>query len=485
MDAFFQRAHDLANIIKDYSDAHVLVVSHYDADGLSAAAIASVALDRAFIQHEVRILKQLGPDDIEQLKQEKEHELIWFCDFGSGQFQSLNGLNFIITDHHVPDTEIGASADAGAGSGQRSLADFGGAIHEERQLNPHFFGFDGATDLSGAGATYFVAEALDKGNRDMSPIAIVGAIGDLQASHNCKLMSMNRLILGHAQTLGLVEIKNDVWFFGRETRQLQKFMQFSSDPEIPGVSGSREGAVAFLDEHGIHQREGDHWRVWVDLTENERLRLIDAMRVLLEKHGKDASRLIGESYVLVNELEGTALHDAKEFSTLLNSCGRHDREDIGVEVAKGNRKKALKQAFGLQSGHRRVLVQSMKVVEQVGINAMDYLQYFHGHALIKESVIGTVSGMILGSRKADDNIPLIGFADKGEDEIKVSGRSTRKLVELGLDLSAVMNKCAEALGGVGGGHAVAAGATIPAGTEEQFLKLANKMIGKQLASSSS
>jgi single-stranded-DNA-specific exonuclease len=54
------------------------------------------------------------------------------------------------------------------------------------------------------------------------------------------------------------------------------------------------------------------------------------------------------------------------------------------------------------------------------------------------------------------------------------------LVKKGLDLSQVMKKSSEKVGGVGGGHNIAAGATIPKGSEKEFLAFAEKMVKKQL-----
>jgi RecJ-like exonuclease len=43
-----------------------------------------------------------------------------------------------------------------------------------------------------------------------------------------------------------------------------------------------------------------------------------------------------------------------------------------------------------------------------------------------------------------------------------------------------MKTVCEKFEGVGGGHNIAAGATIPNGTEEEFLDLANEIVGKQM-----
>ena len=68
------------------------------------------------------------------------------------------------------------------------------------------------------------------------------------------------------------------------------------------------------------------------------------------------------------------------------------------------------------------------------------------------------------------------------ENIKISGRGTRRLIGNGLDLANVLATVASELGGTGGGHNIAAGATIPLETEKEFLDKVNKMVGEQLRS---
>ena len=68
------------------------------------------------------------------------------------------------------------------------------------------------------------------------------------------------------------------------------------------------------------------------------------------------------------------------------------------------------------------------------------------------------------------------------NKTKVSARGTKYLVGKGLNLAVVMKSSSEAVGGYGGGHDVAAGATIPTEREKDFLVELNVIIGKQLKS---
>ncbi|KAA0007752.1 MAG: DHH family phosphoesterase [Thermoplasmata archaeon] len=62
------------------------------------------------------------------------------------------------------------------------------------------------------------------------------------------------------------------------------------------------------------------------------------------------------------------------------------------------------------------------------------------------------------------------------DDIDISARATQDMVENGINLGEAMRNAAQAIGGEGGGHPVAAGASIPKGKEEEFLKLLDELL---------
>ena len=149
----------------------VLLASHIDADGLTSAAIASTALARAGVAHEVCFKKQLDDAGIADIA-DRGYNTVLFTDFGSGQLDDIaaheeaGDFEPVVADHHQP-------------------ADATTAYH----LNPLLEDIDGASELSGAGATYVLARALaaaddgesESDNRDLAALAVVGAVGDMQA----------------------------------------------------------------------------------------------------------------------------------------------------------------------------------------------------------------------------------------------------------------------------------------------------------------
>ncbi len=458
----------------------ITVISHIDADGITSAAIASSALESIGKEHEVIFLKQLDPESLSEIKK-KESDLYWFTDLGSGMVHEMYGMNVVITDHHSPsDLVVNVPREK-----RKTLTQLFDEIEKNTilQLNPHYFGKDGGIDISGAGVTYLVAREMNPANVKLSPLAIVGAVGDLQDIAFLKLTGTNRYILKEAEEYGFVKAEIDARFFGRETRPVHKMLEYVSDPILPGISGDEKGSLEFLENLSIPLKENESWRRWIDLTHEEKKKILSSLvKILLESgYGSAAAtRMIGEVYVLLKEKEGTYLRDAKEFATLLNACGRYGEAEVGFLVAKGDREENYKRAVNLLQKHRKVIIDGIDYLRDIGISRTDHLQYFHAGSNIPDTVIGTIASIVLSSEIADPSLPIIGFAENEYGMIKVSGRAPRNLVDRGLDLSKAIKEAAMAVGGNGGGHNIAAGGSIPKGRENEFVNILDSIIMKQL-----
>lgn len=453
------RALEIADVIKKSKEIHI--VTHIDADGIAAGAIAKASLSRLGKEYSIECVKQLDDAILNEISN-KNHELVWFTDLGSSIFPDYPEINKIITDHHVCKQESNFSY----------------------HLNPHLFGFDGSFDISGAGTTYLVARSIDKKNIDLSALAIVGACGDLQDRRFCKLKGTNRDILNDGKKANVVNYKVDIRYFGTETRSLSKLLQYSDDPFIPGLSRRENECVSFLENLNIRLKNGDNDRRWIDLTKSEKQKITSSIVQLLLKKGfghKIANRLFGEIYNFSQETPGTELHEAKEFATLLNSTARYGQHEVGLKVCLGDRDKWFKKAQILLSGHRRNLVEGLQFAKEEKVQKREYLRYFHAGDGIRDTIIGIVTNMMLSSEEVESDLPLIGFASIENGDVKVSARTTQAIVDKGIDLSKALKKAAEKIGGVGGGHNIAAGATIPKGREEEFLDLLEKEMKYQLA----
>jgi RecJ-like exonuclease len=239
------------------------------------------------------------------------------------------------------------------------------------------------------------------------------------------------------------------------------------------------GCTSFFTELNIELKRNGSWRTWTDLDDDEKDAVKISLIELLNRSGTSAERLMGEVYTLPKFEEGSELRDAKEYATLLNSCGRYDDAPIGLRICLGD-KGALNDAKQNRAEHRKQLSIALNYIKQSNIvRRRDHIQFFHARNEIRDTIVGIAAGMILGTDGIRNDVPMIAFAN-ADDGVKVSARADKSLIARGLDLSVAVKSAAEQVGGYGGGHNIAAGATIPAGTEYQFLHFIESIIAAQI-----
>ncbi|MHC1625329.1 MAG: DHHA1 domain-containing protein [Methermicoccaceae archaeon] len=461
----------------------VLVVSHIDADGVTSAAITLSTLERVGITGNVHFAKQLDMEILEAIASEEGKDtLVIFTDLGSGVIDKIEALNInaVVVDHHVPVPS-----------------------NYPLHLNPCLFGIDGSYQASGSTMSYLLAGSLtklaqglrrrnsvggggelseDKKNLsiiDLSPLAVVGAMGDLQHVKMRRLVSLNRLVLKQGAKYGYLSYAKDLSLFGKQTRPLFKLLQFSTDPVIPGLTGREDACIDFLKGCGITMK-GERWRCWVDLTTEEKQRVVSALLKHCIAHGLPpsiAEELVGEVYVLEREDTGSELRDASEYSTLLNSTARYDKAEVGLAVCMGDRGTALARARTLLNEHRRNLVDGLSFVKETGVSKRSSFVYFDAGSRIKDTIVGIIAGMSMSFVGHD--LPVIAFADGDDGNAKVSARATQSVAHSGINLAHALSEASSKVGGMGGGHPVAAGATIPMDKKEEFLNILESVLNAQ------
>jgi len=468
-EAFLKSAAEAAKAILETvdKDGFIHVFSHLDADGIAAAGIIGKALFRLDARFRVRITQWVDEKIIGEIIADKP-QLVILTDFGSGYLQLLDekvpDFKIIILDHHQ----------------------IIGKIDNENfiQVNPHLHGIDGATEVSGSGVSYFVAKAVNSRNVDLSPIALVGALGDMQDKREQrKLGGLNESIVRDSVTAKLVRVEKDLTFFGRETRPIHRALSATTSPFIPGLSGEEDACVAFLSNLDIKLKEGEKWRALRDLTEEEKKRLSSALAEHLLSKGLhlEVANLIGNVYVLEREEPWTPLRDAREFALLLNSTGRLDRPSLGISICMGDRNAALEEANRVLEDYKKSINKYLGWVleKPERIKELENVYVINGENFINEKIIGTISSILINS-VAHPEKPLIAFANvENEGLAKFSARTTDSALSKGVNLGDVM-QAAKEFGGKGGGHNVAAGAQVPLDQVDNFVKTVNDLVGKQL-----
>lgn len=459
----------------------VLLVTHHDADGISAGAIVASALHRHGIPFQARVVKQLSEKTLQEVGQASKQgrdSLFVFTDLGSGQLRILARLlparDVLVLDHHEPDTEAGKDFESTA-------------IH----VNPWQFGIDGSTDVSGAGVAYFFARALDERNVDLSPLAITGALGDMQdKGERSSLSGLNRRIVEEGTTAGLFTEGIDIKVFGRFSRPIHLALTYTTDPFIPGLSGDETACVLFLQKIKIPLKHpgSEKPRTIADLTREEKSMLVSAIIEWALKHGMNPAKtrnIIGTIYIAAREDPDTNLKDLREFASVLNSCGRLGQGGIGMAIAMGDRKDALAEGQQLINEYRKRISNYLEWVRSAGaIKKRDAMHVIEGEDYVDDTMIGTLASMIVSAQDVPQDRPVIAWAriKATPGMVKVSARAFAGLVEKGLNLSTGIRETLKEIGidSPGGGHAPAAGCEVPEAKLDRFLKVLGRKVTAQL-----
>ncbi len=431
--AFFERCEEGRRLA--FSFKSPLIVHHYDADGLSSGALVCAAFIEKNKKYRMRCIKKFDDATVDSLMNEEE---IIFVDLGGGNPRVNELRDVVIIDHH-----------------QTQGVD-------KLQVNPMLFGIDGGSEISAAGTAYSMFKVR-------SDLAIVGALGDMQAP----LIGMNKEIAQEAVKRGEIRIEHDLCFYGRYSRPLTQFILYSDDPYIPGLSYKEDRVNALFQDLAIPLKEGEHWRKYCDLSKNEKTKLISALvSILAEKtETKITQKLVAETYVLPKQKYGSETYEANEFSTILNACGRHERPEIGIRICLGD-EKALVEGRALLQYHRTKLKEGVLFASQ---KMQDFGKFYFVDArgVIDEGIIGTVCGMLIrpGMKK-----PLFGVSLGDKQTLKWSVRYPKFLKG---NMGLVIKHAAAECGGIGGGHRIAAGASIPKDKINEFLVALGREIDKQ------
>lgn len=470
---------DAAKAIIDAASENqkILIVTHIDADGITAGAIITSALQSLGFSPEVLAIRQLDEHTAKEVSEKITQEdgggvALVFTDMGSGQPRHSDVPGAVIIDHHTP---------------VKGYEFLNASCH----LNAHLLGIDGSREASASTLSFFVAKELlslngrvDDGAPALIPLAITGAVGDMQCGSK-GLTGLNReLLLQQDPKEEYVRTVTGLGFFGRETRPLNVFLEYASDPYLPGLSGQIDACNEFLKKESIILPGGGAVvPAYHDLNPEGQRRLITALHLHAIMQGLEPGeikRMIQEYYVFPREERHTEMRDATEFSTLLNACARNNAAGLAIRLCLGERGGAYDEAAGLLARHRAALREGMFEAEENGIKPFGSNLQYYLTSKVSPTIVGVVIGMLLGARIADSTRVILGVAVQDEGFFKVSARTTRALVFQGVNLSAAMREASAKTGGEGGGHNIAAGARIPKERLQEFLTEVDNMISRQL-----
>lgn len=438
----------------------VAIITHLDADGITSGSIMAMALRRMGARFSLRTVSDLNSSVVEKMKADGRDFYV-ITDLGGGWASHLRkalGDKWVIIDHHeITEEEI--------------LTDDGGQI-----LNPWKFGIDGGREVSAGGMAYMVASALDFKNRDLSAIAVVSAVADRQDQGDKKsFFGLNAEILKTAQSLGLVSVDLDIILTGRETRPVHEALAYTLFHYIDGLTWNTEACYLLLKNAGIKLKDdSSRWRALAEFSQEEKSTIVEAVAKFVDSSDKRVSDillddLIGYVYTLSREDKRSQLRDAREFSTMLNACGRIGKAGVGIAMCMGDRNMALSAGEEIMDMYKMTLRNNISTIfsEKWRLADDGKTTFVNGDGILEEGMLGAVSTLLSGSPSLRGRLLFVRTLAK-EGTYKFSSRKCLDCKSQA-NLGVIMRQCSNALNGAGGGHSAAAGCSIPSFALDDFI----------------
>ena len=440
----------------------IRLVSHIDADGISSCSLFVKFLNNQNMKYSVSTVQNLTKEVILGIAKEP-YKYVVFTDLGSGMMTDISRIlrekKALILDHHEPEVK-------------------NPEFENISIVNPHFAGIDGGKEISGSGVVYMFTREIDSKMEEFAHVALIGAVGDSQESNG--FLHLNNNILETSILKKKVEIRRGLRLFGAQTRPLHKVLEYSTDPYIPGISGSESGAIQFLQQIGIQPKNGNGWKKVGHLTEEEMKSLVAG--IIMQRFGEtNPEDVLGNIYILTEEKEESPTKEIREFATLLNACGRMDKASLGIGACLGD-EKIKKRAILLMTSYRKEIVNSLNWYYS-NSKSGSFVQKGNGYSIInaqdkvRPTLIGTLASILSKSNDIEDKF-LLSMAQLADGTTKVSLRV--KGYNNGMDLRQIMMEVTNGIPNCeAGGHDNAAGALIPTEMEDMFIEKAKAVLEKK------
>jgi len=415
----------------------IFVISHFDTDGITSATILIQTLKKLDKRFSVKIVKRLEEETILNLPKDK---VIIFLDLASGSLDYISKLNLkdiFIIDHH----EIFQAVPEGINI-----------------VNPEL---NGKEKLSSSSLVYLFCKCLDREDKELAKLAILGMIGDCMEKSIDKL---NNLIIND----GEVKKKRGLLIYP-STRPLNRTLEYCSDPYIPDITGNPQGVIELLRDVGLAPANGKY-KSLIELDDTEMSKLVTA--IILKNPKVKNKEIIGDIFLikLFNKLE-----DARELSAMINACSRMGESETAIQFCMES-SKAKKKAELMHAKYKQHIISGLKsAAESEKVEGNGFV-IINAKEKIKDTIIGTIASILSNSSIYEEGTIITTMAYY-DDKIKISARGVGKVDR---NIREVLTSVINQVGGEVGGHEFAAGCMIKQEKEKEFIEALKKSLEIEL-----
>ena len=436
-----ERLEAAAGIVEKHDS--FLLISHYDADGISSAQIVRETLARKGKTFSTVIYPTLSDEQMDRTCLMKA-DCVIMTDLGTSYLNELASKNWdiVILDHHrIPEDILIPSRD--------------GFVF----ANPMEFGINGSANACASAMAYLFSLTVDPKNTDLAPLAMAGMFGDSQNYGGFESVDLD--IVESAVSEGTVRRFTNLAYPTGLT--FYQAVMSCSDPYQVGTTGRADKVTRFIKSCELAMTDTPN------TVSQER---IDAFAEALANRMRRA----GVTEAIIADTFGDRYYseryqmDVSILASILDGCGRRGNHDMAFAACDSM---DFTEALLESQAYDESLIGSIEEMSEKVVDLRN-IQYF---VTDREGLAGNTARAIV-RYLGDPEKPVVGVT-LTEGRTDLSSRGTDHQLSEGLNLSLAMRDVCAEFGGQGGGHAIAAGGTIPKGREKEFLEALDRYIGGQ------
>ncbi len=368
--------------IEKSNEKEIYIVSHFDTDGITSATIIIKTLKKLDKKFSVKIVKRLEEKFIYELPTDK---LILFLDLASGSLHHIENSRLqdvFIIDHHEIISKIPKN------------------IH---MINPEL---NGDHKINSSCLAYLFCKQIIPESKELAKLAVLGMVGDGMEEN---INRINNGVLNEEE----IQKKRGLLIYP-STRPLNRTLEYSSNPYIPGVTGNQNGVLELLREIGLNPEQG-RYKSLMELNNEEMSKLVTS--IMLRNPTTRRKGIVGDIFLIkfFNKLE-----DARELSAMVNACGRLERSDIALQFCM-EIITAKKKAESIYIKYKQYIISGLKFVTKAEKVEGKGFVIINAKNKIKDTIIETIASILSNSALYEEDT-IITTMQYYEDKIKISAR---------------------------------------------------------------
>ena len=428
----FELYHEASNKIRKAE--RIMIFTHNDLDGIASFEILTQLFLRLKKLFKILKVSKISDKLLEKYTS-RNFDLFLFADLGASDrkkiYSILKDKEILILDHHSYDDEIKES----------SRTCF---------IHPALWGGNGERDSCGSSLSFGLFLSFISHRREIQqllPSLFVGIVSDKQ---NKPFSNFNRFLLDFFITQGMISKNKDMVY--HSFFKAEECLAYNIYPFLKIFSGDLSQARNFLKERDIVPS-----MKYLMIEPRKRKALEEEILFLLKKQSRNPEIWNFEKrerYFFPN------LNLSFEDSEILYRFLQYFIPNFKISFS--NRM--------LLSDILKFLNKNMfKLISLIPFSEIIQERKGYYYMINEKNLFSALVCEIAYFYFTDMKKPFFLFRGLNEGVIKISARSSRKLVSKGIDLSKILEKLTHSFGGNGGGHPIASGGFVSGISLEKFL----------------